>query len=182
MLNWYDNNDIPDGVFHVKITSIEETTSKSSGNPMWRIKLAFKDAPVTRTIYQVIDGKFTKPGAMAFIRRKLHDMAVCFSVTPPGNSPNDWIGHTGIIQGGDTVSESGAVFFTIKKFFDPKTGKNQLFSYKQQLEAEKFFTQADNEFSDEIKNDTDPAPKPNAQSVNKNWLTETIEDDSGIIF
>ena len=144
---------------------------------MWRIKLAFKEHPVTRTIYQVIDGNFTKPGAIAFIRQRLREMAICFSVTPPGDNPHDWIGHTGYIQAENTTAENGAVFFTVKKFFDPKTGKNKLFSYKQQLEAEKFFTQADDEFKDEILNDTDPAPKPSAnpQSVNHNSTVKEAE-------
>ena len=172
MLNWYDNDissiDIPDAIHIACISSINESSSKA-GNPMWVFTLTLKDIPTSLNVYQVVDGSFKNQFARNAIVRRLKEMALCFSVTPPANNPHDWIGHSGYISTVHKTMENGAVFIQVDKFYPPKIGKANYEASKNQRSF------IDNDFTDER---TGYIPRPDegltrnnnqGRSVNKNW-------------
>lgn len=101
MLNWsYHKShtaDIPDGVYTAKIIRIEETTAKSSGNPMWRFTFALKEINASVTHSQVVDGNFDAKTA-AHIANAIARIGMCFGIDDSAQDIPSWLNHTGIIE------------------------------------------------------------------------------------
>lgn len=140
--NWsyndYSDSDIPDSVYTAKISSISETTAKSSGNPMWVLTLALKEAPSSKIfVYQVIDGNFNSKTA-SIIRANFANMARCFNIKPGSLDINDWIGQWGYVRSYHDEKPDGSVFIKVK-FLSRQKGRAELFKAMQDKQAEAFF-------------------------------------------
>lgn len=90
MLDWSDNDIIPEGNYTAKITAIIEATSKKTGNPMWVFTIALKECKSSVKHYQVVDGNLTHQ-AIEAVKTSLRKISTCFSIPAKLFTTAEWL-------------------------------------------------------------------------------------------